>query len=153
MKRFIFAALALVMAIGLQLQSAHAQTNDWNANSNAFWNWLSHGQDPRLTVVGIGVGLGADGASWALTRKHGSPPHRNMTWGAAYGVTTFGCAVVYPMVATVVLNRPLTPREAYDGIADCVVPFIGGWLVDAWLPHTAWVDGTPPPPPARHHHK
>lgn len=151
MKRLSLAALALVLLIGLQPQSARAQ--DANANWNAFWAWLSHGQDPRLTGVGIAVGLGADGASWALTRKHGTPAHRYMSYGAAYGVTTLGCAVVYPMVATVVLNRPLTPREAYDGIADCVVPFIGGWLVDAWLPHTAWVDGTPPPKPVSHHHK
>jgi hypothetical protein len=23
------------------------------------------------------------------------------------------------------------------------VPFIGGWLVDTYLPHDAWTDGTP----------
>jgi hypothetical protein len=67
----------------------------------------------------------------------------------AWGVTSFGCAVVFPMVATVVLNRPLTPREAYVGMADCVVPFIGGWLADAALPHDAWTDGGPPPKVAR----
>jgi len=152
MKRFILAALVLVMTIGLQVPAARAQDNNWNANWNAFWNWLSHGQDPRLTTAGIGVGIAADAVSWDLTRKHGTPPVRHVSWGAAYGITTFGCAVVYPMVATVMVNRPLTPREAYDGIADCVVPFIGGWIVDASLPHTAWIDGTPPPR-ARHRRK
>jgi len=152
MKRFMFAALALVMAISLQPQVARAQDNNWNANWNAFWNWLSHGRDPRLTAVGVGVGLGTDAVSWDLTRKHGNPAVRHVSWGTAYGITTFGCAVVYPMVATVVLNRPLTPREAYDGIADCVVPFIGGWIVDAALPHDAWTDGTPPKH-VGHHHK
>jgi hypothetical protein len=51
--------------------------------------------------------------------------------------------VVYPMVATVVLNRPLTPREAYIGMAECAVPLIGGWIVDSILPHDAWTDGVP----------
>jgi hypothetical protein len=41
------------------------------------------------------------------------------------------------------INRPLTPREAYTGIADCVVPFVGGWIVDTMLPHDAWTDGKP----------
>ncbi len=150
MKRLSLAALALVLLIGLQPQSARAQ--DANANWNAFWAWLSHGQDPRLTGVGIAVGAGATAASFAATAHH----HGHIGDGvfiSSWAVTSFGCAVVYPMVATVVLNRPLTPREAYDGIADCVVPFVGGWLVDAWLPHTAWVDGTPPPKPVSHHHK
>ena len=66
-------------------------------------------------------------------------------------VTTYACAVVYPFVGTVMLNRPLTPRETYDGIADCVVPFIGGWIVDAMLPHDAWTDGTPRRSRSRHH--
>ena len=34
------------------------------------------------------------------------------------------------MVGTVVLNRPLTYREAHILIADCVIPFVGGWLVN-----------------------
>jgi hypothetical protein len=82
-------------------------------------------------------------------------PGSGISWGAVYGITALGCAVVYPMIATAVLNRPLTPREAYDGIANCVLPFIGGWIMDAWLPHTAWIDGTAPAAPPhhlRHHH-
>ena len=53
MKRAIIAALALVLLIGLQPQSARAQnnTNPWDA----FWAWFSHGQDPRLTGVGVGA--------------------------------------------------------------------------------------------------
>jgi hypothetical protein len=143
MKRYLFAGLALIFVIGLQSQPARAQANGWNT-SNSFWSWLNHGQDPRLTVVGIGVGAGTGVASYVMTKKHGNPPVRHVSYGTAYGVTTFGCMVVYPMVATVVLNRPLTPREAYVGMADCVVPIIGGWLVDAALPHDAWTDGLPP---------
>ena len=125
MNRFFLAGLAMVFVIRLQAQPAHAQDNSWNN----FWAWITHGQDPRLTVVGIGVGAAATGASYAMVKKHGNPPVRHVSYGTAFGVTTFGCMVVYPMVATVVLNRPLTPREAYIGIAECVVPIIGGWVV------------------------
>lgn len=152
MRRFIFAALALIfaMGLGLQPQTAHAQgstNNSWDA----FWAWLSHGQDPRLTGVGIGLGAGSAAISFAATAHHHAH-FGNGVFISAWGATAAGCAVIYPMIGTVVLNRPLTPREAYDGMADCIVPFIGGWLVDSWLPHTAWVDGTPPKP-KRHHHK
>jgi hypothetical protein len=145
MKRTIVAALALIFAIGLVPRTAQAQ------DANAFWAWLMRGQDPRLFWGGVGIGIGTDVAGYYLTKKHGTPAHRPMSVGAAYGVTTYACAVVYPFVGTWVLNRPLTPREMYDGVGDCVVPFIGGMIVHAWLPHTAWVDGTPPPPV--HHHK
>ena len=146
MKRTIVAALALIFAIGLLPQTARAQDN----NGNAFWAWLTRGQGPRLFWGGVGIGIGTDVASYYLVKKHGTPPHRPMTAGAAYGVTTFACAVAYPFVGTWLLNRPLTPREMYDGVADCVVPFVGGWIVDAMLPHDAWTDGTPPKP-VRHH--
>jgi cytochrome bd-type quinol oxidase subunit 2 len=139
MKRSFLAGLALIFVIGLQAQPARAQDNSWNN----FWAWITHGQDPRLTVVGIGVGAAATGASYAMVKKHGNPPVRHVSYSTAFGVTTFGCMVVYPMVATVVLNRPLTPREAYIGMAECAVPIIGGWVVDAILPHDAWTDGLP----------
>ena len=148
MKRSILAALALIMAIGLQPQTARAQDNNWNT----FWAWLMRGQDPRLFWGGVGVGIGTGLASLLMTEKHGNPGVRHVSYGTAYGVTTYACAVVYPFVGTWLLNRPLTPREMYDGVGDCIVPFIGGWIVDASLPHTAWIDGTPPPVP-HHHHK
>ena len=113
MRRLLLAGLALVIAIGLQARVARAQSNTWND----FWTWINHGQDPRLTWVGIGVGGAATAAGYVMTKKHGNPPVRHVSVGTAYGVTTFGCMVVYPMVATVVLNRPLTPREAYIGMA------------------------------------
>ena len=142
MKRFLLAGVTLIFVIGLAPQPAHAQNYGWSS-WNSFWAWLNHGQDPRLIPVGFGVGAGTGGASYVMTKKHGNPPVRHVSYGTAYGVTTFGCMVVYPMVATVVLNRQLTPREAYVGMADCAVPFIGGWIVDAVLPHDAWTDGLP----------
>jgi hypothetical protein len=147
MKRFILAVLVLALSIGLVPQAARAQdTNSWNA----FWAWLSRGQDPRLTAVGLGIGIAGDAVSWDVTRKHGYPPVRAMTPLGAYAATAAGCVIAYPFVATIVINRMLTPREAYTGMANCVIPFIGGWIVDAALPHDAWTDGTPPAP-TKHH--
>jgi hypothetical protein len=153
---FITIVAAVATIVTLSGQAARAQDNNSPANWNAFWNWFSHGQDPRLTTTGIGIGVGADVAAYLLTQKHGGSGARSMTSLGAYGLTSFGCIAVYPIVGTLVLNRPLTPREAYVGMADCVLPFIGGWLVDASLPHDAWTDGLPPSPPPReyhHHHK
>ena len=64
MKRLFF-ALALAFMASVQPQLAHAQDNSWNT----FWTWINHGQDPRLTVVGIGVGAAATGASYVMVKK------------------------------------------------------------------------------------
>jgi len=147
MKRTMVAALALIFALGLVPQTARAQDNNWST----FWSWLTRGQDPRLFWSGVVVGAGTGVASYYMTKKHGNPAVRHVSYGTAYGVTSFACAVVYPIVGTIALNRPLTPREMYDGVGDCVVPFIGGMIVDAILPHDPWTDGTPPPKRMRHH--
>jgi hypothetical protein len=141
MKRALIAVLALALLLGLQPRAARAQ--DSNLCNNSLINWLNAGQDCRLFWTGVGIGIGTGVAGYYLTKKHGYPGTRPVSAWAAYGITTFGCAVAYPFVGTVWLNRPLTPREMYDGVAGCVVPVIGGVLVDAWLPHTAWIDGTP----------
>jgi hypothetical protein len=145
MKRFLFAAMALIAVIGLQPQAARAASTDVPC-SNSLLNMLAHGQDCRLWWGGLGIGIGTGVASYYLTKKHGIPAHRPMSVGAAWGVTTYGCAVITPFVGTILLNRMLTPREVYTGIGDCIIPFIGGEIVDRILPHDAWTDGTPPKP-------
>lgn len=129
-------AAAVILAIGLHSQAVRA-------DENPLWRFLFGHDDPRLTATGIGLGIASTGASYALTHKHGVPAVRTMSPGAAFGVTTFGCMVLYPIIGTIALQRELTPREAYSGILGCVVPFIGGWIVDQTLPHNAWYDGVP----------
>jgi hypothetical protein len=49
------------------------------------------------------------------------------------------------MVATVVLGRPLTQREAHVMIGSCVVPIVGGWLVnEAYEAHPEWEPAAAP---------
>lgn len=136
MFRKMLCAAALILAIGLQSQTVRAE-------DNPILHFLFGRQDPRLTATGIGIGIATTGASYALTHKHGVPAVRIASPGVAFAVTSFGCAVVYPIIGTLVLHRALTPREAYTGMADCVIPFIGGLIVDSALPHTAWYDGLP----------
>ncbi len=140
MKRFILAALALILVVGLQSQSASAQPSS-NPSTFPFLNWWGHGQDPRLTAAGIGIGIGTGVAGYYLTQKHGNPGHMRMTTLGAYGVTTGACVVATPFIYTVAVNRPLTYREVYMGMADCIVPFIGSYLVNAYLPHNMLYDG------------
>ena len=52
----------------------------------------------------------------------------------AWGVgTTFGCMALSPIVAGALVNanehRQLTSREVHVMLADCTIPFVGGWLM------------------------
>jgi hypothetical protein len=145
MKRNLWLAAALILAMGLQSGAAYA-------GDNSLWHFLFGRQDPRLTATGIVVGAGSTYAAYALAHKHGVPATRTASPGVAIAVTTYGCAVVYPIAATIVMQRALTPREAYTGFADCIIPFVGGWVVDQALPHTAWYDGVPERRWHHHHH-
>jgi hypothetical protein len=62
-----------------------------------------------------------------------------------------GCAAISPMVATAVLKRPLTYREAHILIGSCVIPVVGGWLVnEAYNAHALWAPDEKPEPKKRH---
>jgi hypothetical protein len=57
------------------------------------------------------------------------------------------------MVATVVLDRPLTMREAHVLVGSCLVPIIGGLLVNAvWDANPQW-EAAPAPVRKMHHKK
>ncbi len=73
----------------------------------------------------------------------------SLTSLGAYGATTLGCAAVAPMLATVLVNRPLTMREGHVLVGSCVIPIVGGWLVNqAYNAHPEW-EGKP----VRKHHR
>jgi hypothetical protein len=100
-----------------------------------------HHTDKRITAVAIGVGAASTAGYFAINNwkwhdwNNGSGISR---WGA-WGITTVGCAAVSPMVATVVLNRPLTMREGHVLIVSCVIPIVGGWPVnEAYDAHPEW---------------
>jgi hypothetical protein len=54
------------------------------------------------------------------------------------------------MVAIMVLNLPLTTREGHVVFTNCLLPFVGGWLVNAaYDAHLEWE----PRKPMKHHKK
>ncbi len=118
-RNFFRVIAAAALATMLSNQAAHAQT--WS------WNWLWGNQDPRLTVTGMALGAGAAAGYYGLRHSH-SPTAINPQWTrlatplAAYSMTSIGCAAAFPIVGTLWLNRPLTTREVYTGMANCVVP-------------------------------
>lgn len=109
--------------------------------------------DKRLTAVSIGVGAASTAAYFALNDWHWKwdSSRSGITSLGAWGATTLGCAAVSPIVATAVLGRPLKYREAHILIGSCVVPIVGGWLVnEAYNSHILWA---PDEAPAKYHHR
>jgi peptidoglycan/LPS O-acetylase OafA/YrhL len=82
--------------------------------------------DQRVATVGLVVGLGST-AAYFIARDS----HHGTDWGA-YGVATAGCMVLAPMVAAAfVPERQLTTREVLTMEGSCVIPIVGGFLVNA----------------------
>lgn len=105
-----------------------------------------HHTDPRFGIVSTGVGAATTAAYFSLNDwnwKWDSSRH-GITAAGAVVLTTVGCMALSPIVATAVVNRPLTYREAHALAADCVIPFIGSWLVNqAYDHHILWAPDEP----------
>src|ERR1700722_2224123 len=98
-------------------------------SANAGWD---HPHVGKLTAVSIGVGAAATAGYFAINRWHWNwQGNSTFTQWGAVAATTVGCMAVAPMVGTLVMDRPLTLREVHVLAASCVVPILGGWLVNA----------------------
>jgi hypothetical protein len=92
--------------------------------------------DNRLDQTSLGLGAASTGAYFAAGATT-----------AAGLVSTPVCVVLAPIVGTVVVKRELTMREAHVMFGSCVIPIIGGYLVNwVWDTHPEW---TPAPKPVR----
>jgi hypothetical protein len=91
--------------------------------------------DPRVSTVAFGAGAASTATFFALNRWHWGHWNQHGVGGInawqAWGITTVGCLAISPMVASAVVNRPLTMREAHVLAGSCVIPIVGGWLVNA----------------------
>jgi hypothetical protein len=54
-----------------------------------------------------------------------------------YVLGLVACFALKPMLSSAIKRRELTLKEAYESVAGCVLPFIGGWLVRRYFPE-AW---------------
>ena len=120
-----------VMGVALALSCQTADASPLRKNQT----------DPRLSATSFGVGIASTVGFFALRNwqlhNHGSLNGLGMNGAAA--VTTGACLALSPIVGTLMVQRELTFREAYALTADCVIPFIGGWLVNkAFDAHPEW---------------
>jgi len=100
--------------------------------------------DPAINATNFWVGAAWTGAAIAMAK-----PVAPVVVG-----TTFGCMATSPMVATAVLNRPLTYREAHILMGSCLIPVIGGWLVnEAYNNGTLWAPDEHPVRKVRYRHR
>jgi hypothetical protein len=132
MKKLTFCVAILAGALMLMAQNARAQEG-----------FRLFRGDPELIIPSIGVGLATTGAYFAV-RNAGGGGHR-ITQLGAWGLTTVGCMALTPIISGIVVQRELTRREAHVMIADCIVPFIGGWIMHAYFDAHPERDSVPPP--------
>ena|SRR5947209_5343273 len=100
-----------------------------------------HETDPRISAVSFGVGAATTAGFFALRnwQLHDKGRLNGLGINGAAVMTTAGCLALSPIVGTIVVQRELTFREAYGLTADCVIPFIGSWLVNkAFDAHPEW---------------
>jgi hypothetical protein len=127
MKVCNFVAAGVAVALLLMTQSASAGSSK---------------TDRRITAASIGVGTATTAGYFALRDwklNNGHTRINGMGPSGAFAVMTGGCLALSPIVATVLVQRELTFREAYGLAADCVIPFVGAWLVNkAFDAHPEW---------------
>ncbi len=126
----VAAALAAFVFMGA---SAHAGSRGLAHALNPF--------DTPISTAGTVAGAGTTAVYFGIN-------HWNWDWNAAAAgisqagamtITTIGCAAISPMIATVLVKRPLTYREAGKLTVGCVIPFIGPMIVDAlYDAHPEW---------------
>jgi hypothetical protein len=134
MKRLVLAAAVMAAVATFTAQGAQA---------GPLFDFLFPG-DKRLVAPTVAVGAATTGAYFALRHSRGGVPHQFTELGA-YGVTTVGCMALTPLVSGIVVQRELTRREVHAMLANCIVPFVGGWLTDAYFDAHPERDSVPPP--------
>jgi hypothetical protein len=139
---YIFAALAVALTFSGGSAEAAKRTKvvvtpaPWYAPWWGFWATMPWTvRDPKLAASNFWVGAGATGAYYAVRSGHS-------TGGSAaaggYAVTSAACAIVSPIVGTIVTQRELTQREVFVSTANCVVPILGGWWMNYWFDYYGW---------------
>jgi hypothetical protein len=89
------------------------------------------------------VEAGSNGVNGAATSTYLAEAYRGgdyqgMAIAKAWGIgTTFGCWALSPIIAGALVDakehRQLTSREVHVMMADCTIPFVGGWLMGRYF--------------------
>lgn len=126
MKRTIAVVASLIAAVALSCTSADA-------------HWRHRKVDHRVKAVEVGAAVASTVTYFSLLDWNWSKHSAGYKWGAA-GAVTLGCLVVSPIIAAALVpERQLTNREVGVLAGSCVIPIIGGWLVNAaYDAHPEW---------------
>jgi hypothetical protein len=94
-----------------------------------------HG-NPNVEAGSNGVNGGSTAAYLAEAYRGGD--YQGAGVSAAWGLgTTFGCMALSPIIAGALVNanehRELTSREVHVMLANCTIPFVGGWLMGKYF--------------------
>lgn len=150
MKKILLALVTAVFALGVMSHGAEAAKKKTKVVVTPVWGWGWNGtqwvwtgpwtvRDPRLATSNLVVGAGATGAYFAIKDSSVVSARSGVSnSGFAYGATAIGCAALSPIVGTLWVNRPLTTREVFVSTGNCALPFIGGWVMNAWFDRNGW---------------
>ncbi|MGE5534742.1 MAG: hypothetical protein ACM3W7_04420 [Acidobacteriota bacterium] len=131
-----FAAAALTVAFSFQTANAQPRRHPHAVAANP----RDH-SEKKLAAVSLGVGAASTVGTLAINNWHVNHWHNSsgLTEAGAFALKTVGCIALSPIVATIVLDRPLTQREAGELAGSCIIPIIGGWIVGAMYDaHPEW---------------
>jgi len=124
------AALAAFAFVG---PSAHAGSDNLLDALNPF--------SGPTQVSGTIAGASTTAAYFAINRGNWNwdSAAAGISQAGAMTLTTVGCTAIAPMIASALLGRQLTYREADKLVVGCVIPFIGPIIVDAlYDAHPDW---------------
>jgi hypothetical protein len=94
-----------------------------------------------VAVSSLAVGAAATAGYFWLRHdyRHHYGKYNKITPTAAYVGTSIACAAASPIVGTIIAQRPMTQREVWVMTGSCVVPILGGLLVNAAFDaHPEW---------------
>jgi hypothetical protein len=99
------------------------------------------------------VEAGTNGVNGSTTATYLAEAYRGGDYqgagvSASWGLgTTFGCLALSPIIAGALVNanehRELTSREVHVMMANCTIPFVGGWLMERYFDS---IEAKPPAP-------
>ncbi len=122
MTRLFALALSLLVAVPLGTQSAAAFEGIFTRHPKI---------DRRVATTATVSGVGSTVAYWSLLDWKWSGHSSSYRWGVWGGVTA-GCMALSPMLAAAMVpERHLTTREVFVLQGGCLIPVVGGWLVNA----------------------
>jgi hypothetical protein len=145
MRKFGLVLAAMAAAYLVTGGTAHAQKRAKVVVTSSQWSWGNWWatmpwtvRDPKLADSNLVVGAAATGGYFALRSGHKHAGHGIHSGAGAFAITTGFCAAASPIIGTIVTQRELTQREVFVSTANCVIPVLGGWWMNATFDHYGW---------------